>query len=495
MHRHLAVDIGSESGRVFVGYIQDGKVYTEEIHRFKTQFMQFRDKSLRNIYRYHEEILHALKLYREKYGDTLESIGVDSWGGDFVLLNRDGSIAALPASYRATSVAKDAAEIIEEKMGTEEIYRHTGNQAMPTDTLSQILRLLRDGSPAMDDPRGILFMGDLYHYMLGAKPCCEHSLASYCRMYDNRKNCWDDEILERFGIPASIRTPVVYAGDVIGAVDPEILEQVGMKREVKIVTPCTHDTSCAALAVPDMGDDWIFISSGTWSLLGTETEAPVINDLACAYNLSNSTMPLRTNMLKKNIQGMWIIQQCRQAWGDLYSYEELVEQAEEIDDNRYYIDVDMEEFYAPKNMPKAIAEAVRRDFGAELDWEDVPRISRICFESLALKYRYYSDKLLAAADKKISKIYILGGGSYNRLVNQFTANAMGYPVYTGVYEGSNTANILLQAYGCGEVKDKEEMRRVICNTFKTHKFVPEDTELWDRKYDVFEHKISHNAQW
>jgi sugar (pentulose or hexulose) kinase len=244
-----------------------------------------------------------------------------------------------------------------------------------------------------------------------------------------------------------------------------------------------------------MGDDWLFISSGTWSLIGTETEKPVINETAYKYNLSNSGMPLRTNMFKKNIQGMWVIQQCRQVWGDQYSYEQIVQMAAQVTDNRYYIDVDQEAFYAPKNMPKAIAEAVKRDFGVEIDWKDIPRISRICFESLALKYRYYSDKLLDAADKKVSKVYILGGGSYNQLVNQFTANATGYPVYTGVYEGSNIANILLQAYGCGEIKDKQEMRRIVCGTFETTKYMPEDTQLWNEKYDVFEKKISHKAQW
>lgn len=495
IYRHLAVDIGSESGRVFAGHVLDGRVYTVELHRFRTQFLQLRDKSVRNIYRYHEEILYSLKKYVQEYGDTLESIGVDSWGGDFVLLDRSGKISSIPSSYRTVSNGADVSEIVRRKMGLHEVYRHTGNQAMPTDTLSQILRMIRDQDPAMDEPQGILFMGDAYHYMLGAPACCEHSLASYSRMYDNRRGCWDEELMKCLGIPLSIQTPVVYAGDVIGEVSPQILHMAGMKKRVKIITPSTHDTSCAALAVPDTGDDWLFISSGTWSLLGTETEEPVINENSFLNNFSNSAMPLRTNMFKKNIQGMWIIQQCRQAWGDSCSYAELVEMASRVTDNEYYIDVDMEEFYAPENMARAVADAVRRDFGAEIDWRDISRISRICFESLALKYRYYSDKLLEAADKQITKIYILGGGSYNRLINQFTANVTGYPVYTGVYEGSNIANILLQAYGCGEVKDKKEMRQIVCNTFEMRQYIPEDTNIWEKKYHVFEKSLSHRAQW
>lgn len=495
MKRYLAADIGSESGRVYAGYLREGKVYTEEIHRFQTQFMQAHHKSLRNIYRYHEEIIKALKLYARKYGTDLESIGVDSWGSDFVVLDRAGNICKLPASYRATSGTADAAEIIEQKFGVKKIYFRTGNQAMPTDTLSQLVRLIRDNDPSMDAPGGILFMGDVYHYMLGAAACCEHSLAGYSRFYNSLEDCWDDEIMRRFQIPETFKMPVVRAGDVIGQVDPVILKEAGISGTVKIITPCTHDTSCAALAVPDTGNDWIFISSGTWSLLGTETDAPVINEVSYRYNLSNSSMPLRTNMLKKNIQGMWIIQQCRHAWGDRDSYEELVRLADMEEENEVYIDVDREEFYAPENMAAAVAKAVKRDFGVTVDWKDRGKISRICYESLALKYRWYCDKILTAADKKISRIYILGGGSKNKLLNQLTANATGYPVCTGVTEGSSIANILLQAYGSGELKSKKEMRQIVCNTFEKQMYCPKNKEIWDKKYDVFVRRISHKAQW
>lgn len=263
MKRHLAVDIGSESGRVYVGYVEDGKVYTEEIHRFKTQFMQVHRKSMRNIYRYHEEIIHGMRKYAEKYGPTLESIGVDSWGCDFVLLNRKGDIAGLLPSYRGTSSARREEQYIEEKFGLEKVYMRTGNQAMPTDTLNHLIKMKLDDDPAFDDPHGLLFMGDMYQYMLGAPPCCEHSLASYGRLYNNHTFEWDDELMEALGIPGTIKTKIVYAGDVIGTVDPAIVKEAGLEGEVKIITPCTHDTACAALAIPDMGDSWIFISSGT----------------------------------------------------------------------------------------------------------------------------------------------------------------------------------------------------------------------------------------
>lgn len=495
MKRHLAVDIGSESGRVYMGYIQEGKVYTEEIYRFKTQFMQAHGKSMRNIYRFHEEIIHGMQEYAEKYGSTLDSIGVDSWGSDFVLLDRKGHICALPVSYRGMPSAKKEEQYIEEKFGLKKLYMRTGNQAMPPDTINQLVRMIMNQDSCMDDPHAILFMGDLYQYLLGADPCCEHSLVSYCRFYNNLFFDWDDEVMDALGIPQNIKTKIVYAGDIIGTVDAAILKEVGLDEGVKIITPCTHDTACAALAIPDMGEDWMFISSGTWSLIGTETDGPVINEISCKYNMSNSTMPLKTNMLKKNIQGMWVIQQCRKAWGNKHSYPEIVEAAQKAPELNVFIDVDMEEFFAPDNMAIAVAEAVKRDFGVDVDWKDIGSIARICYESLALKYRYYAEKILQAANKKVSKIYIVGGGSKNALLNQFTANATGYTVCTGVTEGSSIANILLQAYGAGELKDKQEMRQVICNTFEVQTFEAQDEAVWNEKYRIFETQISHKAQY
>lgn len=190
-----------------------------------------------------------------------------------------------------------------------------------------------------------------------------------------------------------------------------------------------------------------------------------------------------------------MLQQCRKAWGNEISYAEIVEKAEKAPDLNVFIDVDMEEFYAPDNMALAVANAVDRDFNVKVDWLDIGAIAKICYESLALKYRYFTEKILDAADKRISRIYIVGGGSKNKLLNQYTANATGYSVCTGVAEGSSVANILLQAYGAGEVKDKKEMRQIICNTFETHTFEPKDTDLWIKKYHIFEARISHKAQY
>ena len=229
-------------------------------------------------------------------------------------------------------------------------------------------------------------------------------------------------------------------------------------------------------------------------MLGMETQAPVINRAAFKANLSNSTMPLMTNMFKKNITGTWIIQQCKSAWGK-YAYDDLVDLAEQAQDEDVFIDVNATAFYAPKHMPRAIADAVRADFRCEPDPMDAGRISRIVFQSMAMRYRYYLEKLLWASGKSISKIYILGGGSRNRLINRFTAAATGYPVYTGVCEASSMGNLLLQAYGSGELSGKAQMREVVCNSCQKRFFAAEGKERWDRKYDLFLQNAARDNQW
>lgn len=481
---HLAIDIGSESGRAVVGYLDSGTIVSEEIYRFKTQFTQVRNYSIRNIYGYLDEIIHSMRIFKDRYGDELGSIGVDAWGSDFVLVGRNGDILKLPSSYRLSSVSEDVASIVEEKYGERNLYYLNGNQHMPADTLHQLLRLKYSKDPSFDDPQGILFIADIFHYLLGGRLCCEHSLASYSRLFNAEKNTWEPDVLKAFGIPNTICTKIVYAGEVTGYVTENILAEAGLTGPVPIITPCSHDTACAALSVADQSDDWVFISSGTWSLLGTETKQPIINDIAYTNNFSNSSMPVRTNMFKKIITGTWIIQQCAKVWG-IGDYNKIVDLASATQDQDWFIDINATEFYSPTSMPLAISKAVKRDYNANVSENDVGQISRIVFQSMALRYRYYFEQLIAATGKKINKIYILGGGSRNRLINTFTANACNCVVSTGVYEASSIGNLLLQAYGSGELKDKREMREAIISSFPQTLFLPEEKEVWDNKYASF----------
>lgn len=481
---HLAIDIGSESGRAFVGYLDSGTLVCDEIYRFKTQFTQVREYSIRNIYGYLDEIINSMRIYKDKYGDELGSIGVDAWGSDFVLVGRTGDILKLPSSYRLSSVSTDVSSIVEERYGQKDLYYLNGNQHMPADTLHQLLRLQQSNDPSIDDPQGILFIADIFHYLLGGRLCCEHSLASYCRLFNAEKDTWDLDAFRAFDIPETICTEIVHPGTCTGYVSRNILLEAGLKEPVPIIIPCSHDTACAALSVADPGEDWAFISSGTWSLLGTETEKPVINDIAYINNYSNSSMPLKTNMFKKIITGTWIIQQCAKAWG-IKDYNEIVNLADAAKDQNCFIDINGTEFYAPDSMPRAISNAVKRDYSVDVPENDIGQISRIVFQSMALRYRYYLEQLIKATGKEINKIYILGGGSRNRLINAFTASACNRVVSVGVYEASSVGNLLLQAYGCHELKDKQEMRKTVMASFPQTLYFPSDKKLWDDKYAAF----------
>ena len=494
MGMHLAIDMGSESGRAVVGWLEGGVLKTDPIHRFRTQFTRVHGRDYRNLYRFNDDIQYALSLYAEKYGPHLDSISVCSWGGDFSVLNRDGNLNHLPISYRSMNTVERTQPLIEAAFGERALYERNGNQRMPCDPLRVLLRMKLDGDPSLDDPHGMLFVADVMHYLLGAEACCERSMPTFGRLYDFRKDAWDSEVFERFGLPKGLCTRVVAPGTHIGDVDPAILKAAGLEGPVPIVTTCTHDTVCALTAVPDSGSGWAFISCGTWALMGLETDAPVINDISFENNFNNSSAPFGKTMFKRNMTGTWIIEQCKQRWGR-YSYAEIVDLAEAAEENDLSIDVNSQDFYDAADMPAAIAAALKRDFGAEVDPNDVPLISGVVYRSMALEFQRYLGALLKAADRKIDRIYMLGGGSRNRLIAQYAANACGYRVYTGVYEGSSVGNLLLQAYACGELKDQEAIRRVSADTFPQTAWEPKDADAWNRRFAVFAERVIRTNLW
>ena len=494
MKMHLAIDMGSESGRAIVGYLEDGILKTKPIHRFRTQFTRVHGRDYRNLYRFNDEIQHALRLYAEQYGPRLDSLSVCSWGGDLSVLNRDGNLNHLPLSYRGMADIRRSQALIEEKFGERALYERNGNQRMPSDPLRILLNMKLDGDPSLDDPHGMLFIADAMHYLLGAEACCERSMPTFGRLFDFRRDDWDAEVFRRFDLPTGLCTRIVPPGTRIGSVDPAIVKAAGLSGEVPIVTSCTHDTACALTAVPDNGGDWAFISCGTWALMGVETDAPVINDIAYENNFNNSSVPFGKNMFKRNMTGTWIIEQCKHIWGK-YSYDEIVDMTEAADENDLSIDINAREFYDPENMPAAISAVLKRDFGADVDPDDVPTIAGVVYRSMALEFRRYLNALLKAADRRIDRIYMLGGGSKNRLIARYTAGACGYPVYTGVYEGSAVGNLLLQAYACGELVDKAAMRRVSAATFPQTVYQPTDAEAWDRRFSIFADRVVRVNLW
>lgn len=482
---HVAVDIGAGSGRVFAGFQKNGRLILDELYRFESAEVCVRDTHVRNIYRWQEEVINGLKCFVRKYGDHLESIGADSFGSDFVFIDAQGNICKMPQAYRYSKPSQQAREKLA-SFGSEKMYGICGNQSTRNDTLLQIIEEGVKPGSVLPHVRGILFFGDLFHFFLCGNACTELSLASYSKMMNQKTWQWEEEIFRYFGLDESIKMPVVHSGDKIGKVYSEICCEVGLTNQPDVVTPAIHDTADAAFAVPDTRPGTYFNSSGTWSLLGTVLDKPVLTQDAWKFNASNSSMPLDQYMFKKMITGMWLLQCCKSEWGR-YSFAEISDLARNIDDNRYYIDPDEDRFFNPVCMSREISQSIHEKYGVRIDAEDVPRISRIILESLALKYRYTLDELGKLSGTPAERLYIVGGGCQNKILNQLTANACNITVYAGIPEATVAGNILCQMYGMGEIADADEAHTIISNSFELERYEPEEDNklLWQKKYNDF----------
>ena len=485
--RHLAFDFGAESGRAIVGVIEDGKLKMDEIHRFPTQSM-FVHGSLRwNVYRFYEEIIKGLRIYAAKYGSELDSIGVDTWGVDYGLLSDDGMLLEMPYQYR-DSRTKGTDKIMDEVMGKKRVYDITGIQFMTINTLNQMISVRRDNPEKIEQANGMLFIGDILHYLLCGVKASEFTVASTSQMLDAFSKDWSDEIFEKFEIPDKFKTRVVFAGDVIGTLDSDIAKEVGIGDGVKIVVPALHDTASAASSVPASGDDWAYLSSGTWCMVGIETKEPVINDESYQLNISNSGGVLGTNLFLKNVMGLWVIQQCKKAWNktnlDL-DYNQIVALAIKAPQFSGFIDPDDDLFFSPVDNIESVKAYFAKTGQKDIAFDDIGTVARIVYESLALKYRYVIDRLKKATGSKVSVLHIIGGGTKNKLMNQFIANALGIKVITGPVEATASGNLLMQAYGCGEIGSLEDLRECVRRSNEFEEYEPEDTDAWEKAYIAF----------
>jgi len=487
MTRHFAVDLGAESGRCVVGTLENGKIHMEELHRFPTQVCEIRGEYHWNIYRYYDEILRGLKLYVEKFGPELDSIGVDTWGCDYCLVDRNGEIRNLPKSYRRM-VSKIPDEIIEKTFGRSELYKHCGIQFLDFNTLNQFIHERLKDARYFEDVQDVMYMGDSLHYLLGAPAYCEYSTASISQMVDTSRRCWDDEIFTAFNLPDALKTKIVFAGDPIGTLSDAIADSVGLKRGVKLIAPAVHDTASASVAVPAVGENWASISSGTWSLASVELDAPVNNDASFQMNISNSAGVLGKSLFLKNIMGLWIIQQCKYCWEEKnpgLSYSRIVELAAQAKPFAAWIDPDDQRFFQPGNMPARIEEYLRETGQTAVSADDIGQMARIVYESLAMTYRFIFKRIADTAGKTIDALHITGGGSNNLMLNQFTANAMNVTVIAGPSECSAMGNLLMQAYGCGAVSGLDEIRGVVRASVELENFEPCDSAAWEDAYAAF----------
>lgn len=477
---YLAVDLGAESGRVVLGRFDGERMTVEEVHRFPNVPVRLPDGLHWDVLRILCEIKDGMAgAARET---NIDGVGVDSWGVDFGLLDSDGALVSNPYHHRD----KRTEGMMEEAFGRvpkAEIYRTTGIQFLPINTLYQLLAMR--GSPLLEAAETLLLIPDLINYWLTGERSCEYTNATTTQLLDLETGGWSHDVLKAVDIPSRVLAPVVPSATGLGPLLPDVAEEVGAKPPVFAIA--SHDTASAVVAVPARGDDFAYISSGTWSLVGVETPEPVVTQEAMEANFTNEGGFGGTTRFLKNVMGLWILQECRRQWareGREYSYEELARLAEDAPAAGPLVDPDHPAFLAPGDMPSRI-----RRFCEETGQsapEEPAAVARCVFESLALKYRYAIGQAERLTGRYIGSVNVVGGGSQNALLCQLTADAARLPVVAGPVEATAMGNVMVQAFAQDRVGSLEEIRAVVHDSFRASTYEPGgDADEWSGLHERF----------
>ena len=469
---YLAVDLGAESGRVVLGRFDGGRVSLEEVHRFPNVPIRLPDGLHWDVLRIFCEIKDGLaKAGREL---QIEGVGVDSWGVDFGLLDREGALISNPYHHRdaRTNGMMDRAFGL---VPQEEIYKTTGIQFLPINTIYQLLAMR--GSPLLAASETLLLIPDLMNYWLTGERACEYTNATTTQLLDLEDGGWSQDLLNNLDFPSRIFAPIVPPATELGLPLPDVAEEVGAAPPVFAVA--SHDTASAVVAVPAQGDDFAYISSGTWSLVGVESPWPVVTREAMDANFTNEGgFGNRTRFLK-NVMGLWLLQECRRQWareGNEYSYEELARLAEDAPSGPL-VDPDHPAFLAPGDMPARIRRFC--DETGQRPPEEPASVARCVFESLALKYRCAIEKAKRLTGQNIGTVNVVGGGSQNALLCQLTSDAARLPVVAGPVEATAMGNVMVQAFAQDRVGSLEEIRAVVRDSFAASTYEPGgDADEW-----------------
>lgn len=479
----LAIDLGASSGRAILGTFQDSGLTLKEINRFPNPMIEVNGRLHWDLFYLHQQVVKSLKSAAAS-GTAITSIGIDTWGVDFVCFGKDGEALRMPYSYR-DSKTEGAPERFFSKMPKEEVYQRTGIQIMNFNSLFQLDTQLKENSSIYPVIDKVLFMPDALSYLLTGKMVTEYTIASTSQMIDPRVKEFDNTLLEAVGLTRDQFAPIVFSGTEIGKISGSVERATGL-RDLPVIAVAGHDTASAVLAVPSEGEKFAYLSSGTWSLMGVETAEPVINEESYALNYTNEGGADGSIRLLKNICGMWLIEQCKKEWDKErpVNYEQIVKAATDAAPFQYFINPDSPCFASPSSMIEAI-QAYCRQTGQPVP-ATMGEIARCIYESLAFRYRQTLHNLQKLAGFEIEKLHIIGGGSKNSILNSFTANAIGIPVIAGPSEATAIGNILLQAKAAGLVNNKEAMRAIVRGSVELENFEPLEKELWDNHYYKYE---------
>lgn len=482
-HTFLAFDIGATSGRAVLVILINGKFEMREIHRFPNNLLELHGKYYWNIYGLYEELKKSLSLCTQQH-IVPDSIGIDTWGVDFGYLASDGSLLGLPRAYR-DPYTEGAPEEYFRLVSREEVYRLTGIQIMNFNSLFQLFRAGQEGFAPLENAEEILFIPDLLSYLLTGNRVCEYTDASTSQLLNPVTRQFEASLLEAAGVSPSIVRQVVMPGTLVGELTDALAEETGVGK-VPVIAVAGHDTASAVAAVPVQDQHFAYLSSGTWSLMGIETEEPLITKESYENNFTNEGGIEGTTRFLKNITGMWLLEQCRKEWekaGRSYAYPEIVQMAEQAVPFMRFVNPDDPRFANPASMTKAIA-SYCEETGQPVPVTDAEFI-RCIFESLALRYNEVIRMLKEMAPFRIDQLHVIGGGSKNTLLNQFTANATGMPVITGPSEATAIGNAMIQARSAGIVSTRWEMRRLIAGSIHTETFLPQEEMSWKEVYERY----------
>ncbi len=480
--RVLAFDFGASSGRAIIGCFDGDKITLEEVHRFSNDPVSVGGTVYWDVLRLFYEIKQGI--IKAKIAGGFDSIGIDTWGVDFGLIDSEGKLMENPVHYRDARTVGLVDEAFK-TMPKEKLYGITGIQFMELNTLFQLISLKKNRPWMLERADKMLFMPDLFGYMLTGKMCAEYSIASTSQLIDLDKKTWSKEILDAFGIKESVFAPLVQPGTVLGELSKEICEECGVD-PVPVISVCGHDTQSAITSVPCEDGDFAFLSSGTWSLFGTELDKPIVNETSMNINITNEGGFDGSTGFLKNIIGLWLIQESRRQWkreGKEYSYADLEKLALAAEPFKCFIDPDAPEFVPHGNIPERVREFCRKT--GQYVPETVGEIMRCIYESLAMKYRLTFEKLRECTERDYPVIHVIGGGTKDGLLCQMTANSCDRTVKAGPIEATVMGNVAVQLMSDGSVKNIGQARKIVADSSELKTFEPKDTDKWAGAYEDF----------
>lgn len=483
----LAIDFGASSGRAIVGIFDGERVALEEIHRFSNDPVILGGTMYWDVLRLFHEIKQSL-IKAKPY--DVESVAIDTWGVDFGLIDKDGRLIDNPVHYRdarTNGMLDEAFKLIPK----DDFYKATGNQFMEINTAFQLLSLVKNRPELLERADKMLMMPDLFSYFLTGEKKAEQSIASTTQLFDQNTKDWSRETVKALGISEEILPEITESGSVIGTLSKELCEELDIK-PIKVIAVCGHDTQSALVAAPANNNDFAFLSSGTWSLLGTELDEPIINEKSLALNVTNEQGYAGKTSFLKNIIGLWLIQESRRQWireGMEYSFMELETLAKEAEPFKCFIDPDAPEFTPAGNISKRIREYCEKS--GQYVPQTVGEIMRCIYESLALKYKAAISELEECTGKKFETLYMIGGGTKDKFLSALTANSCGITVSSGPVEATAMGNVLIQLMAQGEVENLSRAREIVRASEKISYFEPENTDEWEKAYEKYEKVIDN----